>query len=97
MYNHYIPGSAGVYERRTVEEPKKDLPCPPFPKPEPEPEPPCEQPECVRREQPAQTGGPFSIDLGDLLLLCIVLLILLDCDGEDHTSLLITAAAFLLL
>ena len=94
MYNHYIPGSAGIYERRTVEEPKKDLPCP---QPPPEPELPCRQPEHVRRKQLAQTGGPFSMDLGDLLLLCVILLILLDCDGEDHTSMLITAAAFLLL
>ena len=96
MYNRYIPGTGGVYERRIMQEPKKDPPCP-DPAPEPEPEPPCRETVPERREQSGPLGGPFQMDLGDLLLLCIILLLLIDDDGEDWTTILITAVAFLLL
>lgn len=89
MYNHYIPGSSGIYQRKTIEEPKKDLPCP---KP-PELPPPKQT---TQQERPVSTGGPFHMDLGDLLLLCVVLLVMFDSEEEDWTALLITAAAFLL-
>ena len=95
MYNRYIPGSTGIYERRTVEEPKKDLPCVQE-LPAAASEPPIDAP-CTKRDQPLMTGGPFHMDLGDLLLLCVVLLLLVDCEDENRSSLLITAAAFLLL
>ena len=89
MYNHYVPGSSGVYQRKLVEEPKKDQPClkPPVP-PLPEPR--------KQQEQPVIPGGPFHMDLGDLLLLCVVLLIWIDSEDEDWTAVLITAALFLL-
>jgi len=94
MYNRYIPGTGGVYERRIVEEPKRTAPCP-VPKEEPlpepiRPEPP--QPSCCR-SAPVQ-----GLDPGDLLVLAVILLMMLDSDGEeDLTPVLITAAAFLLL
>ena len=89
MYNHYVPGSSGIYQRKTIEEPKKDQPCPKPPElPPPEPR--------MQEERPALPGGPFHMDLGDLLLLCVVLLLWIESDEEDWTALLITAAAFLL-
>lgn len=89
MYNHYVPGSSGIYQRTIVEEPKKDLPCPKSPEPLPPKQP-------SQQERPVSTGGPFHMDLGDLLLLCVVLLLWIDSEEEDWTALLITAAAFLL-
>lgn len=94
MYNRYIPSSNGVYERRTVEEPeKRDPPCTAPDLPERL----CEQTACPKQERPPQTGGPLHMDLGDLLLLCIILLILMESEDGDRSTLLITAAAFLLL
>ena len=56
MYNRYIPGTDGVYERRVVQDPeKKNLPCQ---KPE-LPEPSCEQTACIRQDRPSLTEGPF--------------------------------------
>lgn len=93
MYNRYIPGSNGVYERRTVHEhqPKQE-PCS-LPA---SAEPPEEQPCCPSSVQTKRKGfGGLSLDTGDLLLLCIVLLLMIDSDGDDLLPLLITAAAFL--
>lgn len=96
MYNRYIPGTGGVYERRIVEEPKKQPPCPAV-KEEPAPEPPenCSTPP----QKPCRPAAPGrGLDLGDLLVLAVILLMMLDSDGEeDLTAVLITAAAFLLL
>ena len=86
MYNHYIPGSDGIYRRKSVEEPipavtavsppalPETKPCAGVPK------------EAVHRNTP---------DARDLLLICIVLLLLLDCEGEDLLPVLVTAAALL--
>ena len=38
----------------------------------------------------------LDLDLGDLLLLCIVILLVIDCDEEDYFPILIMAAAFLM-
>jgi len=84
MYNHYIPGTDGVYQRRTVEEPAQNavsaLPVSTAQE--------NKIPEQVRHGVPAP-------DAGDLLLICIVLLLLLDSDGEDLLPVLVTAAALL--
>ena len=95
MYNRYVPESSGVYRKLPVEEPKKDQPCLQAAPAEPLPDA-CETP-CSRGEQPPCSGGPFPMDLGDLLLLCVVLLLLVDCEEDDWMNVLITAAAFLLL
>jgi len=92
LYNGYIPGPKGAYERSIVQVPAKSPlpPTPVFPK------------ECDKTEEPRPASGPprftaknMGFDLGDLLLFCIVLLILLDCEQDDQLSILLTAAAFL--
>jgi len=91
LYNRYIPGSNGVYERRSVYEPKEN----PEQCSSPQNKTPEEAP-CIRHAHPRKSPlGGLSLDTGDLLLLCIVLLLLIDSDGEDFLPLLITAAAFL--
>lgn len=85
MYNRYIPGTNGHYERQIVSPPQPERP------PAPLPEQPISKP-CASADPPAQ--GP---DMGDLLLLCVLLLLLLDSDGEDMGTLLLTAAAFVFL
>lgn len=87
MYNRYIPATNGHFECQTVNSPH--------------PDPPPVQ-EGTSAEQPCIAKNPCSQestspDIGDLLLLCIVLLLLLDSNEEDLNTLLITAAAFILL
>ena len=95
MYNRYIPGSNGIYERQCIPDPIKQ---PQMAKQEEITV--CENTEKVSPVKPAKcepkltNSGP---DLGDLLLLCIILLLMLDSEQEDLTSILITAAAFLFL
>lgn len=92
MYNRYIPGQDGAYRRECVEEP-----CPPPPRM------PVEAPqECAKELPPPPPEAEkqqslWGMDLGDLLLICILFLILLESEDEDPLPLLITAAAFLLL
>ena len=86
MYNRYIPGSNGVYERHTVPERMQDqnnmtIPVTTVPASKP----------------PVQSIQRANPDTGDLLLLCILLLILIDSEPEDLTGILITAAAFFFL
>lgn len=98
MYNRYIPGPGGVYQRQTVQEPEKRR----EPEPCPEPPPPCPD---RAEEKPCPAQGrqnasflrrflPPGLDLGDLLLLCIVLLLLMDCEEDDTMTVLLTIAAF---
>ena len=101
VYNRYIPGAAGRFQRTVVEKP-----CPP-----PMPEPPAEcappQPPVARPPQPhgsAEKDGsilrkhlPKGFATGDLLILLILLLLLIDGDEDDTVSVLLTFAAFLLL
>lgn len=88
MYNRYIPGTNGHFERQAVSLPPQKLP----PQEEKAAEPsPCSTIPKTRSQE------PNSPDIGDLLLLCIVLLLLLDSNEEDMSTLLITAAAFILL
>ncbi len=87
MYNRYIPGPGGVYQRQTVQEPEKrrevespqPLPCPAQGR---------QNASLLRRLLPP------GMDTGDLLLLCIVLLMMMDCEEDDTMTLLLTVAAF---
>ena len=88
MYNRYIPGTNGIYERQSIPEPVRSAPTP-----EPQLCQTGELPKEPERIKPCSTGP----DLGDLLLLCIILLLMVDSEQEDLTSILITAAAFLFL
>ena len=95
MYNRYIPGTNGVYERRTVHEPQpqrrqvqSENTC------VTEPSVPICQETSVK-PCPKKSFLPQGIDIGDLLLLCIVLLLMVDSDEDDILPLLITAVAFL--
>ncbi len=93
MYNRYIPGSNGVYERRTVHEHQSKSEQCSLPT---STEPPEEQVCCSPAVQAKRRNfGGLSLDTGDLLLLCIVLLLMIDSDGDDLLPLLITAAALL--
>ena len=88
MYNRYIPGSNGVYEKHSVlipdavQEHASGNNCK------------------EQTKRPCETG-PQTLtsgwDLGDLLLLCIVILLLLDSEDGDILPILIAAAAFLFL
>ena len=93
MYNRYIPGANGIYQRQCI-------PDAPLPSQTPEQTAVCPQTN-DKKEPVICRKDPFSclrgIDHGDLLLLCIILLLLNDCDGEDVLPLLITAGAFLFL
>ena len=92
MYNRYIPGTNGVYERQIMNEPEKKV------------MPQCENTvptlaDSALDKSTSNRAAPSTpvLDLGDMLLLCIMLLLLLDSDQEDSLSILITAAAFLFL
>lgn len=91
MYNHYIPESNGVYKRHSVIIPD----CPQN-----------HEQDCFTEtastkhacDKPQKTpGNRCSWDLGDLLLICIVLIILLDSDEDEKFPILIAAAAFMFL
>ena len=92
MYNRYIPGSNGIYERHEVPSPTQ--------KQHPMPSPVQSEVNCESETKQAQIGyrpqQTQQFDPGDLLLLCIILLILLDADEEDPLLLIIAAAAFIL-
>jgi hypothetical protein len=93
MYNRYIPGSNGVYERKTVGTPKEEkTQCR-------EVQPVVTVDTCAEQTtQPApccRKWLPQGVDLGDLLLLCIVLLLLIDSEEDDMLPLLVAAAVLL--
>ena len=109
MYNRYIPGANGTFQRTVVDD-RPPQPPPPPPQPAP-PEtticPPPEhdqQPECVPAPGCAENTAthilrrflPRGVDIGELLALCIVLLLLVDSDQDDTLTVLITIAVFLL-
>ena len=93
MYNRYVPGHNGVYERHVVPDHSQKAK---YESADIQKSPPVEVSEKAKQqhrpEQPRQSG----LDLGDLLLLCIIILLLIDSDGEDIFPILIMAAAFLL-
>ncbi len=91
MYNRYIPGADGSYQCHPVVEPLQT----PLPAAEPSPCP-DQPPPCPAREQ-KQQQTLFGLDQGDLLLLAVIWLLLLDAEENEVLPLLLTAAAFLLL
>lgn len=97
VYNRYIPGTDGRFQRMTVVPP--ELPQPPLP-----PEMPCAVP-AEQADAPCAGQGkhllrgllPTGFDTGDLLILAILLLLLIDGDEDDTLSVLLTFAAFILM
>ena len=88
MYNRYIPGSNGVYKRIPTAETAETKTCT------------AESGACSATVRTPPTECRHShkgSDMGDLLVLCIVILLLLDSDGEDMLTILVAAAAFMFL
>ena len=93
MYNRYIPGTNGIYQRHTVADHPK-----PIPTQTPNLEISCPaEPERTQQHPNHRQTGPLGLDWGDLLLVCIVLLLLVDSEEDDMLPILIMAAAFVLL
>ena len=90
MYSRFTPGPDGVYQRRQV-----NLP-PPAPPQAPErlPQPAVSQPPSLKQRVNAILPG--DLELGDVLVLLIALLLLIDSE-EDTQTILIALAAFFLL
>ena len=96
VYNRYIPAGDGTFRKMVVD----DAPvCTAVPI-----EPPC-APAVIEKtvcdKKPAanlfRRFLPAGIDTGDILVLLILLLLLIDGDEDDTLSVLLTAAAFILL
>lgn len=90
MYNRYIPGTNGVYKKHSIH----------IPDPVPETEhtevaKPCEPERHKTCSQ--QTWEPRGWELGDVLLLCIAALLLIDSEDGDILPIVIAAAAYLFL
>ena len=91
MYNRYIPGSNGVYKKQCVNIPDS------------EPQPICkelsEQHEPPKNTTCHQTHHcqQRNWDLGDILLLCVVVLLLIDSEDGEVMPILIAVAAYLFL
>ena len=107
MYNRYIPQPDGTYQRRRVEEPRRDPPRPtpppppepPCPPPKPEPPPPCPPPSPCGRQKAAgflQQLLPRDFDTGDLIVIVLLLLIAGDCEQERSNALLTLALYFIM-
>ena len=91
MYNRYIPETNGVYKRQVIEECHAPAPHAPLP----EGSAPIQTISQSAGRSPAKNNP--VLDLGDLLLLCIILLILLDADPDDQLSIFIAAIAVFLI
>ena len=108
MYNRYIPQPDGTYQRKRVEEPRRepDLPAPPpppddpCPPPKPEPAPSCLPPQQPWARQKAtgflQQLLPRDFDTGDLIVIVLLLLIAGDCEQERSNALLTLALYFIM-
>ena len=95
MYNRYIQGQNGTYERYSV--PDVSETCKQAIS---EPAANCEEQlkksEIAQQQNCRNPKDLFGLDLGDLLLLCIVILLVIDCEEDDYFPILIMAAAFLM-
>ena len=89
MYSRFIPGPDGVYQRRRM-----DAPPPPAPPAAPEQLQPVQQASGLKQRLNALLPG--DLELGDVLVVLIALLLLIDGE-EDTQTLLIAMAAFFLL
>lgn len=92
MYNRYIPGTNGVYERRSVQETECSKPTTYH---ENTPEIKFSQHDITDKTCCRNKSVSSGLDTGDLLVLCILLLLLIDSDEEDVLPIIITAVAFL--
>ena len=107
MYNRYIPQPDGSYQRRRMEEPRRE-PTPPTPPPEPpcppQPDtPPCPPPQPQPPACPPAGAGSFlrqllprDFDTGDLMVVILLLLIAGDCEKERSSALLTLALYFIM-
>lgn len=86
VYNRYIPDSKGTYHQQRVITQEK-IPD----KPGIQNDVSTEQKTFVRTEERS------AIDLGDILLLCIAILLISEADGNDMSSIIIAIAAFMFL
>ena len=95
MYNRYVQGQNGTYERYSVpdvSETRKPVSNEPVDNCEEQ----REKTEIAQQQNCHDHKSLFGMDLGDLLLLCIVILLVIDCDEDDYFPILIMAAAFLM-
>lgn len=103
MYSRYVPDASGVYRQTTLEQSPPPSPPPAPPEaafaPQSAPCAPAPPPEHAGRSLKATLERllPRGMDAGDLLVLLILLLLYVDGEQEDSLSLILTAAAFLLL
>jgi hypothetical protein len=86
LYNRYVPDENGTFRRTIVE----DAPPPP---PEPLPSLPPEPAPLLRGGLSALFGG--KLDLGDLMLLAILVLMMNDCEQSELAPLMILAFVYL--
>ena len=99
MYNRYIPTNDGSYHRRSVHEPSQQTePNHPHPEPPPSPEP---QNQCREVNHVGPSGFlknllPKNFDIGDLIVVLLVLLMAGECEEEQNTALLTLALYFFL-
>ena len=96
VYNRYIPQPDGSYLRMDVQPPQETSAQPM------QSEPSCAPP--LPAAPPCNAGGGFlsrllprGTDTGDLLVIAILLLLLVDSDADDPLPVLLTLAAFILL
>ena len=90
MYNRYVPNNNGTYERIAVQESTmNETEYIQEPKE-------CRETETAQQQRCATDRNFLGFDLGDLLLLCIVILLLVESEGDDILPILIMAAAFLM-
>ena len=96
VYNRYIPQPDGRYLRMDVQ-PPQETPVQPI-----QSEPSCAPPPPAA--PPCNAGGGFlsrllprGTDTGDLLVIAILLLLLVDSEADDPLPVLLTLAAFILL
>ena len=101
VYNRYIPQPGGGFQRVCVEAPPvqaqpeqavQEVPCAPAQ--------PCMEQSSGSRPCSAEQTHRLSLrrlDAGDWLVLAILLLLIVDGDEDDTLSVLLTAAAFILL
>ena len=99
MYNRYIPQPDGSYRRNRIPEPNK----PPAPQAPPPPKPP-EIPEvpCITPPVQSPKGGflggllPPGFDLGDLIIMLLLLLMAGDSPEDRNTAILTMALYFIM-
>lgn len=95
MYNRYIPQNDGSFQRRAVPESKPSVSPPSQP-----PSPTVLQPERPAPSYNTNTLGflknllPKEFDIGDLIIVLLLLLMAGDCEEERNTALLTLALYF---